>query len=52
MAKNKNEVDAEQVELISMTKDGEQIEVCAAQVTQHEALGWQIAAALTDSEVA
>lgn len=43
MAKNKNEVDTEQAELITMTKNGEQIEVCANQVAQHEALGWQVA---------
>ena len=30
-------------DLVAMTKDGEQIEVCAGQVAQHEALGWQVA---------
>lgn len=41
MAKNKPEVD--ESELMTMIKDGEQIEVCPAQVAQHEALGWQVA---------
>lgn len=30
-------------ELVTMTKDGEQIEVCSGQVAQHEQLGWQVA---------
>lgn len=41
MAKKSVE-DVQETALVTMTKDGEQIEVCETQVAQHEALGWKV----------